>query len=305
MGTLVLGVRLHDPDALDRHASVDLLDGHLRHARGEQDTRVADEPAAADAIADLCAGLPLALHITAALLADSPGRPLAVHARALEAAHTRLDRLHRKVVAVRAAFDLSYQRLAVDHARLFCLLALAPGPRHQPLRRPPICTARPWTWSVPRTSCRTSPAPTWSSSLQPRGSGGRWRMHDLVRLYADEHGRACADTDQRDTALTRLLAYYRDTTAAAATHLDMALGPASPRFPDRGSALAWLDVERPTPVAAAAQASALGHPQTSTDLVFTLSRYFHQRRYAEDWIAVSATALEASREPATRLLRLS
>ena len=48
---------------------MDLLAGQLRLARGAADSRVADHPDDALSIARLCAGLPLALRIIAALLA--------------------------------------------------------------------------------------------------------------------------------------------------------------------------------------------------------------------------------------------
>jgi hypothetical protein len=57
--------------------------------------------------------------------------------------------------------------------------------------------------------------------LIERGSTyGRWRMHDLVRLYADQHGHAHAEEDGRAQAFTRLLDYYLATVETAADHLD-------------------------------------------------------------------------------------
>lgn len=74
--TLDVGARLHDLDILDERSSVELLRMAVFKARGATDTRVTDSPEDAAAIARLCAGLPLALRIAAALLADIPSRPL-------------------------------------------------------------------------------------------------------------------------------------------------------------------------------------------------------------------------------------
>ncbi|MER5195622.1 NB-ARC domain-containing protein [Streptomyces sp. NPDC002755] len=126
--TLDLDARLRDLNVLDGESSVALLRQVLLHSRGSTDTRVEDAPEAAAAIANLCAGLPLALRIAAALLADTPTRPLASLAGALQAEHSRLDRLRREDRAVRAAFDLSYQHLPAGAARLFRLFSANAGP---------------------------------------------------------------------------------------------------------------------------------------------------------------------------------
>ena len=47
----------------------------------------------------------------------------------------------------------------------------------------------------------------------------RWRMHDLMRLYAQRLSDACADSDGRDQARDRLLGYYLKMTEAAVPHL--------------------------------------------------------------------------------------
>ncbi|MFI5649283.1 tetratricopeptide repeat protein, partial [Kitasatospora sp. NPDC051705] len=291
--TLDLDARLHDLGPMDPQACVDLLNGHLHRARGTGDTRVKDEPEHAEAIARLCAGLPLALRITAAILADSPARPLASLAQALETAHTRLDRLRRKDRAVRAAFDLSYQRLDGPHARLFRLLPLNPGPDTSTEAATHLAGTDHWqTEELLQDLARAhlvippGPAEAW----------GRWRMHDLVRLYADEHGRTHADTDRREAALTALLDFYRGTTEAADTHLSTLPGTRSPRFPDRDHALAWLDAEHLNLIAATTTAHTLGHPETSIHLAFNLAEFLDRRRYFDDWITVSTTALAIFRD---------
>ena len=112
-----------------------VLERALRVARPE-DTRVADHAGDAAAVATLCGRLPLALGIAAALLAEDPRRPLAALADDLRDKRTRLDELKRGDVAVRTAFDLSYQRLEPSHGRLFRLLSISPGPD--------ISTRPPW-----------------------------------------------------------------------------------------------------------------------------------------------------------------
>ncbi|MFD9864820.1 hypothetical protein [Streptomyces alboflavus] len=281
-----LDARLHDLDTLDETASTTLLDQALRHARGTQDTRINDDPQAATVIARLCAGLPLALRIAAAILAAAPTRPAASLAAALQAGHTRLDKLARPDRAVRAAFDLSYQHLAPDQARLFRLLPLNPGPDVSTDAAAHLAGTGPDQAEEHLQHLADAhliePAPAW----------GRWRMHDLVRLYADEHGHTHTTPDQRDSARTRLFSHYQDTAQAADTHLDTLPGPRDPHFSDRDHALQWLDAEHANLTATVTAAPALGHPATTT----SLAQYLDYRRHFDDSITVTTTALAVCHE---------
>ncbi|MER5917278.1 tetratricopeptide repeat protein, partial [Streptomyces sp. NPDC001982] len=285
-----LDARLHDLDTLDEAASTALLDQALRHARGHHDTRITDDPQAATVIAQLCAGLPLALRIAAATLAAAATRPAASLAAALQAEHTRLDKLARPDRAVRAAFDLSYHQLTPDQARLFRLLPLNPGPDLS------THAAAHLAGTDPDQAEELLQHLAEAHLIEPALAWGRWRMHDLVRLYADEHGRAHAGTDQRDSARTHLFTHYQDTTQAANTHLNNIPGPRAPHFPDRRHALEWLDAEHANLTATATAAPALGHPATTTSLSFSLARYLDYRRYFDDWITLTTTALTVCRE---------
>ncbi len=292
--TLGVDARLHDLDILDERASVELLREVLLQTRGSVDTRVADAPGHAATIARLCAGLPLALRIAAALLADAPTRPLASLVQSLEAAHTRLDRLHREDRAVRAAFDLSYQRLSDDHARLFRLLPLNAGPDLSTESAARLT-------GTDQLQAEELLQDLARAHLIERGhTWGRWRLHDLVRLYADQHGHTHAATDKRAAAQARLHAHYRTTTEAAATHLNSLPRSPSARFADQGHALAWLDDERLNLVATATAPPPLGHPKTSTALADALAQYLNLRRYFDDWITVTTTALTIWRKRGDR-----
>ncbi|MER5934902.1 tetratricopeptide repeat protein [Streptomyces sp. NPDC002054] len=287
--TLDIEARLHDLNVLDEAASVDLLAQALRQARGAADTRVRDEPAEAAAIARLCGGLPLALRVAAALLADTPTRPLASLAEALRAAHTRLDRLRREDRAVRAAFDLSYRHLPATHARLFRLLPLNAGPD--------IATesaARLADLDTPTTETLLSDLAR-AHLIEPAAVWGRWRAHDLVRLYADERGVEHAVADDRDAAQTRLHAHYITTTAGAAAHLVSSSVEPPSRFPDWSAAMAWLRGEHSNLIATAIADPPLGSPTTTTALATLLSGYLDRTRSYGDMATVSAAAVTIAR----------
>ncbi|MEH0975315.1 ATP-binding protein [Micromonospora sp. CPCC 205546] len=83
--TLDLDARLHDLDVLAPNSAVELLSEVIDRRRGPDDPRLhqADRGPLAE-LADLCAGLPLALRIVAALMADRPNLEPGVLATDLE-----------------------------------------------------------------------------------------------------------------------------------------------------------------------------------------------------------------------------
>ncbi|MDX3067592.1 MULTISPECIES: tetratricopeptide repeat protein [Streptomyces] len=297
--TLDVDARLHDLSTLSQPDSIELLRQILHRARGSSDRRVAEAPEDAAAIARLCAGLPLALRIAAALLADIPTRPLASLAQALRAEHSRLDRLRREDRAVRAAFELSHQHLDHDHARLFRLLPLNPG--HDLATE---SAARLADVDVPQVEEMLQDLAR-SHLIEPGSVWGRWRLHDLVRLYADEMGHAYADADQRDAARIRLLDFYEAFTWAADTHLDPQPGTCSHLFADRDGALAWLDAECDSLVAAVTTATAHGRHETSAALAVYLAEFLHFRRLFDSSITVSTVAMAACRALGDRVGELT
>ncbi len=139
--------------------------------------------------------------------------------------------------------------------------------------------------------------------VEPADGYGRWRMHDLVRLYAislrDQH----TDADGREAALGRLLEFYLATTRAADAHLKPTepdpADPASLGFVDRGLALGWLDAELPN-LTAAVHAAATAHPDIAIDLPLALWRFLDWRRLFNDWITLTGIALEIARRTGDR-----
>ncbi|GHH11752.1 ATP-binding protein [Streptomyces lanatus] len=291
--TLDVGALLCDLDVLAPDAAVALIRGTLQHSRGPHDTRVDDEPGPAARIAEYCGRLPLALQICAALLADTPTRPLDSLAESLADAHRRLDHLTREDRAVRAAFDLSHrhlERVSPAHARLFRLLPLNPGPEFATPGAARLCdTDEARTGIMLQDLARAhlvEPARTW----------GRWRQHDLVRLYADELGRARTDADQSEAALGRLLEYYAGTAAAADTHLVDRPGQSpAPSFRDRSEAMSWLDAELPNLLGAAAFATGQGHPHVTMALAASLTEFCALRLHFMEMTLLAAVALPAHR----------
>ena len=186
-------------DTLDPDEALALLTGILGPAR------VAGEPSAARRLARLCGYLPLALRIVAAELAGFPHRTLADAATRLDA-HDRLVLLSvdgDPHATVAAAFDLSCTTLDAPAQALFRILGLIPGPDFSAalaaalIDRPVAETERVLTRLV-------------TAHLVEQHRAGRYRFHDLLRLYAAQRCERDDSREARDAAVERMIAWYAE-----------------------------------------------------------------------------------------------
>ncbi|MFF0472537.1 tetratricopeptide repeat protein [Streptomyces sp. NPDC004284] len=287
--------RLVPLDELDTTSAIALIADSLTQVHSD-DERARAEPEALEQVAGHCGRLPLALTIAAALLIDDPGLRIATLADELADAHTRLESLQHedvtgRTLAVRAAFDLSHRRLKEREARLFALLPLNPGPdlsteAATALSGRPVRETRRSLASLTR-SCLISEDPVGSD---------RWRMHDLIRLYAVE----LPPQQDESQALERLLTHYLVTCDAADDHLRALPGhPVPELFPDRAAALTWLDAERANLIATVSRTTA-DAPSTALRLAECLNVYLHHRRRFHDMLAIGEHALTAARQLGNR-----
>jgi tetratricopeptide (TPR) repeat protein len=286
----LLDARLVDLDTLNVDQAVELLGRAVNVAR-PGDRRIADHPGDARQVAGACGGLPLALRIVAALLADNPDRPLAAMASDLDDQAGRLAELSYGSDALTTVFDLSYQHLPADQARMFRLLSASPGPDIATIA---AATVVGLTEAETR---RLLEALARAHLIESGSTYGRWRMHDLIRLHSAHHGDTHTDVDQRPEALARLLEHYLATTRAAKAHLGSAA--ADPRqlgFHSREQALAWLDAEYPNlTVATFAAAADPRYLTVARDLPAAMWDFLLLRRHFNDWVTLSQTALTAAR----------
>ncbi|MEU3001393.1 hypothetical protein ABZ684_28160 [Streptomyces sp. NPDC006995] len=273
---------------LTPEASLEALDGALA-AAAPDDRRLAREEDAAREVCRLCGYLPLALQIAAALLIADPGKSVAELADELRDVETRMEYLEDGEGSVRAAFDLSCRRLTGEQAYLFRLMAFAPGPDVS---------------AETLTSSHGGPLPPRAVDalvrahlVEPRDGRGRWRMHDLVRGYAMAGVRADEDLRLRcEEACIRLLDHYGDRVAEARKLLLTPTGtPAPGGFADRDAALAWLDAERTSLMAATAWAAEPGHAAAAVRLALGLGEYFGRRRLFDDAVVAYEQAVRAAR----------
>ncbi|MFI8164178.1 tetratricopeptide repeat protein [Streptomyces microflavus] len=291
-----LNARLLDLGVLSPQAAVALL----RHAllmADPTDRRVTDVGTALEELASLCGCLPLALHISAALLILEPCQTIVELNAELATAQSRLSFLDDGERAVRASFDLSYRRLPPDHAAFFRLLALNPGPdiglgAAAVLADLPLPAARIVLRSLVQAHLLDC-------------VNQRWSMHDLVRDYAGELAHSISNPPQHKTVEgagqeasaeqarrhRRLLEHYATTAVSACAHIGVrAASPAPGSFADRNEALAWLDDERANLTESVAAAAGTGHHDIAVNLPVVLYDYLTWRGYYDDLISVTTTA---------------
>ncbi|MFI9720485.1 BTAD domain-containing putative transcriptional regulator [Streptomyces sp. NPDC052396] len=210
------------------------------------DERVGAERDAAMDVVAACGFLPLAIRIAASRLAARRTWTVSVLARKLGDERRRLDELRAGDLAVKASFELGYGQLEPAQARAFRLLGLPDGP----------------DISLPAAAAVLDLGPEDTeelleslvdASLLESAAPGRYRYHDLLRLYA----RACAERDEqplaeREGAMSRLLDFYLATAAGVyvlerpGEQLLKHLTPTSHPglvFTDRAKAADWLYAE--------------------------------------------------------------
>ncbi|CAL9504499.1 Regulatory protein AfsR [Actinosynnema sp. ALI-1.44] len=141
--------------------------------------RLDAEPAAARELVAHCAGLPLALSIVAARAHTYPDFPLAEVAAGLRHAAVRLNSLDDDDTrsSLPVALSWSYEALTGPQAEAFRLLGVAPTPEIG-------LAAAASLVGTSRDRVRSLLAALERTSLVQRCRPDRFRMHDLVHLYA-------------------------------------------------------------------------------------------------------------------------
>ncbi|GGS88132.1 BTAD domain-containing putative transcriptional regulator [Nonomuraea spiralis] len=222
--------------------------------------RVRSDPAGTASLIRLCDGLPLALRIAGARLADRPDWTVGELAGRLADERTRLHELEAGDLAVRSGLAASWSHLthsdhAVDRAaaRMLALLGLVHVPDLS-------ADAAARLAGVPEREAGCALDRLSDAHLLERDVRGRFQLHDLVRVFAGE----LVPAEGRKAPLLRLFGYYAAGLRSAArtadpnrvhpTHLPVA--EPGRAFRDADEANAWIEREEPTLLAAAAQAMA-------------------------------------------------
>ncbi|WP_052434524.1 ATP-binding protein [Streptacidiphilus melanogenes] len=260
-----------------------------------------DAPAVQELIT-LCEQLPLAIRIVAARLRDRPALSMQVLAGQLRDEQGRLGRLKDDDRDLTAVFESSFKGLPETERQLFRLLGLVVGPDFD-------------TYAAANLAATTTDLAEQSvdslvrASLVSEQSPGRYRLHDLTRLYA-RSVLARSDRDEREAALARLLDYYQRVTQAADRFIRRHDRPgetpqapsvtAGPEIQDEAEALAVLRAERPNLLATAA-ALATDEPSRLVALSGSVAAFLRQDGPWPDAVALHTQAVTQARELHDRL----
>jgi DNA-binding SARP family transcriptional activator/tetratricopeptide (TPR) repeat protein len=295
------GARSVQLDVLSTEEAVRLL------ARLAGPARIAAERTAAVEVARWCGRLPLALRIAGARLAARPGWPVRALADRLADTQRRLNELELGDVGVRASLAVSREELRdsrepVDRAAAdaIAMLSTIDGP----------------DLGVPVAACLLDQAEPLAERVLERladanlletSCPGRYRLHDLLRLYGRELAGRTSSPAEQAGALTRAFGFYLATawqTLGLLRPGDYRLARADPRwtggglaFADTAAALDWLEAERANLVAAVQQIAGTADgvpPALAVQLAQALFGFFRVRGYWTEAAQVNEVALEVA-----------
>lgn len=259
-------------DVLDPADAGQLVREHLTAADPDDD-RARQHDAHVEQVARLCGGLPLAIRIAGALLAADRGQSVAEMVETLTDECCRLEELsYDGSLAVRSAFDLSYRHLADPDARLFRLLGVHPGPEFSVALADVV---------VGGTSRGNLGRLHRANLVEASRERGRWRMHDLVRLHAQQLARS---DPEGGVVVGRIVEYYIALCGQARPGTD----------PVVLDALRELDRELSTVVALVNQAHETELDDRVIRLAEEMATYFDLRKCWDAWILVDRVALRSA-----------
>ncbi|MEV8033268.1 BTAD domain-containing putative transcriptional regulator [Streptomyces sp. NPDC086182] len=260
--------------------------------------RVASEREAALDVVAACGFLPLAIRIAASRLAARRTWTVSVLAAKLGDERRRLDELQAGDLAVKATFELGYGQLEPAQARAFRLLGLADGPDIS-------LAAAAAVLDLPAEATEDLLESLVDTSLLESAAPGRYRYHDLVRLYA----RSCAERDEqppseRAAALSRLLDFYLSTAAGVyaierpgdrlVDHLEPTEFPGL-SFDDRHPAHDWLYAEANALLSCVRQSVSDSRLRRAVDLLWAAKDLAESGANSREYEVAANAALERAR----------
>jgi DNA-binding SARP family transcriptional activator len=285
--------RLFDLDVMDPDEALTLF----ASVAGAE--RVAAEHGAAMDVVAACGFLPLAVRIVAARLAARPSWTVASLVPRLTDEQRRLDEMRVGNLAVEATFALGYGQLDTVQARAFRLLSLPNGPDFS-------VGAAAAVLSMSAFASEDLLESLVDASLLEAPAPGRYRFHDLLKLFARRTLEKTERPQARTMALRRLLGFYL-ASAQSAHRLayegsmiadNLQVDGSGLSFNSVNEAVAWLVAEGDSLFAAINQAAATARaPEPllpAGDLLVAMEPLLesgtHTREFDQGTRAVLATA---------------
>lgn len=261
--------------------------------------RAAAEPEAVVELARLCDYLPLALRIAAERVAAHSNQAIAQLVAEIGSEGRRLDELETGDSAtVRSVFSWSYTDLSAGAATLFRLLGLHRSPHVSAPAAAALC-------GVTLAQVRRRLRELTEVHLLEGGPGDVYRMHDLLRAYAQDLTGSEDDPADRTAAAQRLTTWYLHSIWAAGRALTpqrinplqliaIAPGVYPLSFADHRAALDWCDAELQNFAPVVRMALHHGPPGAAWQLAVALWDYLEIRKPWSVWVQTHEVAQAAA-----------
>lgn len=257
--------------------------------------RLSDQHTAAEELARLCGGLPIALSVVGARLSARPHRTLSREVGDLR--QDRLAALSLEELSIGVVFDVSYNDLPAEQAWLYRICSLHPGATFG------VEVAAAMA-ELPVGEVEDTLDALAQRNLLTEVDDRRFRYHDLLLVHARQHAERTDDEPTRDAAARRMVEWYLDTTVAADVILHPTRRRVGPRFrqpPDRSGmfrthpeALRWLDSERRNIVHMVLAADERGWKQLVWEFCEAMWGYYlHARNYGS-WLDIHGRGIPAA-----------
>jgi DNA-binding SARP family transcriptional activator len=292
------GSQLLDLDVLDRDEAGRLFARIIGAERADA------EPGPVHEVLAACAGLPLAIRIAGARLAARRNWTVRTLADRLGDQGRRIDELTAGDLAVRACFQVSFDALrrsesaGSDPARVFRLLGIWLGPS---IALPAAAALT----NEPQDAVADVLEVLVDAHLLESPAPDRYRLHDLLRVYAAEQAHADENPQAVQDAIRRIAGWYLRTADAAAGVVapyrdrvppEAESGSEPLTFDSAEQALHWCEVERANIVAATRQAAACGLHDIAWKLPVAAVVCFERLGYRWEWLTAHRIALDSVRE---------
>lgn len=271
--------------------------------------RVDQEPAATATLAELCGHMPLALQIAAAKLSVKTHWQVAQLVDRLHDERDRLDELTLNDVGVRPSLTISYQALDRPAATLLALLSALGATDFAGWVAAPLLATDHAEASEILDHLVTG------RLVEVRGGTGhraRYRLHDLIRIFARERLAAEVAPTERADAQRRLLRCWLHLATEAhrreygGDHTVLHSGiphwplPAEVVRELLAEPLQWFQTEYENLVSAVTVAAQLGCDDICWDLAVTSVTLFENSAYHDAWRDTHDVAMAAVQQTGNR-----
>ncbi|HEU4422140.1 MAG TPA: helix-turn-helix domain-containing protein [Pilimelia sp.] len=265
--------------------------------------RIAADPVAALDVVRYCGWLPLAIRVAAARLAADPAATPTGLASALSADQHRLGQLSAGDLDVASSIGGSYAGLAATERHTFRMLGLLDAPDV------PAWVVSALTGLDAEVAARAVAGLVTANLVDDVGRDPagqvRYRMHDLVRLFARERATAEATPGELAAAVLRAAGGWLTLAEVADRHLQcrrVSFPGKPPAWRPEPAVIdlaithpqAWFEAERGALVAIAGQTAAAGRSEITWRLAAAAVGFLDLSAYLDDWGQLADHALRVS-----------